>query len=206
MAKKGFDYFKAFAGMVDCAVEASALLEEEINDFHPDKVEDVRARLHVIENSADRKKHELMDNLSREFVPPIEREDIAHLASEIDEVVDCIEDVYLRIYMYNMTEIPQEAKRFTRIISMCCRTLRDVMEEFPKFRKSDRIGALIVDVNSMEEEGDKLYVEGLHKLYGECTDAVWLLTLTYCFERLEKCCDACEHVANVTESVIMKNS
>ena len=93
MAKKGYDYFKAFAEMVDCAVEASALLEAEINEFHPDKVEDVRTRLHVIENSADRKKHELMDNLSREFVPPIEREDIAHLASEIDEVVDCIEDV-----------------------------------------------------------------------------------------------------------------
>ena len=206
MAKKGYDYFKAFAEMVDCAVEASALLEAEINEFHPDKVEDVRTRLHVIENSADRKKHELMDNLSREFVPPIEREDIAHLASEIDEVVDCIEDVYLRIYMYNMTEVPPAAQRFTKIIAMCCRTLRDVMEEFPKFRKSERIGALINDVNSMEEEGDKLYVESMHSLYAECADATKLLPLTYCYERLEKCCDACEHVANVCESVIMKNS
>ena len=151
MAKKGYDYFKAFADMVDCAVEASALLEAEINEFHPDKVEDVRTRLHVIENSADRKKHELMDNLSREFVPPIEREDIAHLASEIDEVVDCIEDVYLRIYMYNMQEMPPAAQRFTKIIAMCCRTLRDIMEEFPKFRKSERFGALIIDVNSMAE-------------------------------------------------------
>ena len=204
--KKGYDYFRAFYDMTVCAVEAAELLEQEIADFHPDKVEGARSKLHVIENRADHKKHEIIDNLSREFVPPIEREDIAELASEIDDVIDCIEDVYLRIYMYNMKEVPPAAKRFTRIITMCCRTLRDIMEEFPKFRKSARIGTLIVDVNSMEEEGDKLYVESMHTLYAECTDAAKLLPLTYCYERFEKCCDACEHVANVAESVIMKNS
>ena len=204
--KKGYDYFRAFYDMTVCAVDAAELLETEITDFHPDKVEEARTKLHVVENRADHIKHEIIDNLSREFVPPIEREDIAQLAGEIDEVVDCIEDVYLRIYMYNMKQVPSSAQRFTRIIAMCCHTLRDIMEEFPKFRKSERIGALIVDVNSMEEEGDKLYVESMHDLYADCADAAKLLPLTYCYERLEKCCDACEHVANVCESVIMKNS
>lgn len=206
MAKKVYDYFKAFSEMVNDAVEAAELLENELNAFDPGRVDEVRTALHVIENRADHKKHELMDKLSREFVPPIEREDIAHLASEIDEVVDNIEDVYLRAYMYNLQQVPPAAKRFTRIITMCCHTLSEIMEEFPKFRKSDRIGALIIDVNSLEEEGDKLYVESMHSLYVECSDITQLMPLTYCYERLEKCCDACEHVANVAESVIMKNS
>lgn len=206
MSKKAYNYFGAFAAMTNCAIAASEILESEMADFDPKRVDDVRTKLHVIENEADYKKHELMDNLSREFVPPIEREDIADMASVIDDVVDCIEDIYLRAYMYNLKQVPPAAKRFTKIISMCCRTLCQIMEEFPKFRKSEQIGALIIDVNSLEEEGDKLYVESMRELYSKGDDVLQILTLSNCYERFEKCCDSCERVANVTESVIMKNS
>lgn len=204
--KKKYNYFQAFAEQVNYCVQAAEYLEKSLNSFDPDTVATARKELHAIENEADYKKHELMDNLAKEFVPPIDREDIVELAHQIDEVVDSIEDVYLRAYMFNLTVIPPAAQQFTRIISMCCRTLRDIMEEFPNYRKSERIKALIIDVNTMEEEGDKLYLESMRKLHTEEKDIHQLLALTYCYERLEKCCDNCEHVANVAESVIMKNS
>lgn len=206
MAKKNYNYFSAFSKQISFCVSASELLEQSFTEFNPSRVDEIRTKLHGIENAADQKKHELMDALSKEFIAPIEREDIARLANEIDEVVDCIEEVYQRAYMFNLKSVPPSAVRFCRIISMCCAALSGIMDEFPKFRRSEKIGALIIDVNSLEGEGDKLYVESMHKLHAESSNPAELLTWTFCYDSLEKCCDACEHVANVTESVIMKNS
>lgn len=204
--KKKYNYFDAFCDLVNYCVQAAELLEKSLANYNTDTAGEVRKQLHQIENEADHKKHELMDNLAKEFVPPIDREDIVELANQIDEVVDSIEDVYLRAYMFNLTVIPPAAQKFTRIITMACRTLRDIMIEFPNYRKSERIKALIIDVNTMEEEGDKLYLESMRELHTSQNDISTLLATTYCYERLEKCCDNCEHVANVAESVIMKNS
>ncbi len=206
MGKKKFNYFTAFSDMIGYCVKAAQLLKSELDTYEPSRQEEVRKQFHAIENEADNKKQEIRDNLAREFVPPLEREDIAQLTGEIDDVVDAIEDIYLRTYMFALKEIPDEIKSFVDIIVDSCLALSCIIDELPRFRKSEKIGECIEKVNSLEREGDKHYVKIMHSLHSECTDSVKLLQMTYCYERLEKCCDDCEDVADLISRIILKNS
>ena len=65
---------------------------------------------------------------------------------------------------------------------------------------------MIIEINHLEENGDKLYTEAMRRLYSESGDAVEILSWTTIYDRFEKCCDMCEHVADSVELVILKNS
>ena len=79
-------------------------------------------------------------------------------------------------------------------------------EDFQNFRKSTTIHDSIIEINRLEEVGDRMYTEAVRNLYLNCKDPVEIVAWTKIFDRLELCCDACEHVANAVEGVMMKNS
>ena len=78
--------------------------------------------------------------------------------------------------------------------------------EFAHFRKSNKISDLIIAVNHLEEEGDKIYINSVKTLFATSNDAIEIMKWREIFNRAEKCCDTCEHIANTIEGVIMKNS
>lgn len=206
MAKKHSEYYEAFISLAKLSCKAARYLNEVLIEFDPEKLPACMVRLHDIEHTADMEKHEMMQKLAREFVTPIEREDIILLANELDEVTDKIEDVLIRIYMYNITSIRPAALEISNVIVRCCEALEIAMIEFPNFHKSKTLHQAVIDVNSMEEEGDALYIESMRNLYVEGGEPISVMAWSEMFDKLEECCDACEHVANVLESVIMKNS
>ena len=171
-----------------------------------DQLAAVLDELHRIEHDADKKKHEMMAVLVKAFITPIEREDIILLSQSIDEVTDKIEDVLIRIYINNVQQIRPEALAFIKVIIRCCEALKEVMEEFADFRKSKTLHGLIIEINALEEEGDRLFIESMRRLHAEVTDPIEIIAWREIYVYLEKCCDACEHVADVVESVIMKNT
>ncbi|MDL2323592.1 DUF47 family protein [Ruminococcaceae bacterium OttesenSCG-928-A16] len=205
MAKKN-EYFDTFQTLVDFSCQAAKELQTSLQEFDPMTLQGKMESMHEIEHNADDEKHTMMTKLAQEFVTPIEREDIILLANEIDEVIDKIEDVLMRIYMYNIKAIRPEALAFTDVIVRCTMALQVAMAEFYNFHKSKEIKQCIIDVNTMEEEGDALYIEAMRTLYTSDADAVTIVAWSETFDRLEECCDACEHVANVMESVMMKNA
>ncbi|MBS4804722.1 MAG: DUF47 family protein [Clostridium sp.] len=156
--------------------------------------------------TADVKKHNMMEKLAKEFITPIERGDIIEMAHYIDNVTDAIEDILVRIYMFNIIDIKKEALDFTNVIIKSCNELKKILKEFYNFKKSQEIHKLIININDFEEEGDKLYTSSIRKLYITSKDPIELMTWTDTFKYFERCCDACESVANLVESVIMKNS
>lgn len=203
--KKGYDYYAMFIDMTDYACQIAKRLQSIIGDFQVNNLSREIPQVHEIEHSADAKTHEMMENLVKEFLPPIEREDIIALTQELDDVVDAIEDILLRLYMYNVEEIRPEAIEFMDIIVRSCEKMKKMMEEFHSFRKSRKIHEYIVEVNNMEEEGDKLYVEAMRRLYVEEEDIMETVVWTQIFQCFEDCCDACEEVAETVETIIMKN-
>lgn len=203
--KKGYDYYAMFIDMTDYACQIAKRLQSIIGDFQVNNLSREIPQVHEIEHSADAKTHEMMENLVKEFLPPIEREDIIALTQELDDVVDAIEDILLRLYMYNVEEIRPEAIEFMDIIVRSCEKMKKMMEEFHSFRKSSKIHEYIVEVNNMEEEGDKLYVEAMRRLYVEEEDIMETVVWTQIFQCFEDCCDACEEVAETVETIIMKN-
>jgi len=204
--RKGNDYFELLAELVNYSCTAATLLHDTLLNFDVIQLENKKDEMHEIEHTADLKKHEMMSKLLKEFITPIEREDIMELAHEIDNVTDAIEDILIKIYMFNITSMRQEALEFSKVILKSCDELKLLMKEFHNFKKSSNIHKLIVNINDLEEEGDKLYTMAIRNLYINSKDPVELMTWKDTFEYFEKCCDACEHAANVVESVIMKNS
>lgn len=204
--KKGNDYFEMLSELVDYSCSAANLLYDTLLNFEVNKIENKIEEMHKIEHSADLKKHYMMDKLLKEFITPIERGDIAELAHEIDNVTDAIEDILARIYMFNITSMRKEALDFANVIIKNCNELKGLMKEFRNYKKSQEIQKLIVNINGLEEEGDKLYIMSIRNLYTTSKDPIELMTWTDTFKYFERCCDACETAANVVESVIMKNS
>lgn len=207
MARKNeFDYFDSFVKLAQYSYDAAKMLDEILINFDVNVLEDKMKKMHNIEHSADIQSHEIIRRLAKEFLTPIEREDIVTLVREIDDVTDCIEDVLLHMYMYNIKEIKNDALRFSKVILQSCEELIKMFEEFKHFHKSKEIHNNIVRINKLEEDGDNIYTEAVRKLHMTSTNPIEIMAWTTAFNRFEKCCDACEEAANMVEGVIMKNS
>lgn len=204
--KRENDYFELLCRQVAHCTEAAGLLQAILADFDPAALQDQLASLHQVEHRADLVKHEMMEKLLHEFITPIEREDITALAQEIDNVTDNIEEVALRAYMYNISAVLPQAVRFGELVGRCCQALEEVVKEFRHFRKSPTLYQKIVAVNELEGEGDQLYTQAMRSLYTEAAEPAALLAWSALYDQLESCCDACEHVADIVETVVMKNS
>ena len=207
MARKNdYNYFETFVKLANYCCLASKLLDETLNNFHVDELQEKMKLMHVIEHDADLEGHEMMRKLAHEFITPIEREDIVALGHEIDNVTDNIEDVLLHMYMYNVPKVRSEALDFSKLIVKSCEALKKTFEEFHNFRRSKEIHKGIVLINKLEEDGDNIYTQAVRRLHMTSTDPIEIMTWTEIINCLEKCCDSCEETANVVESIIMKNS
>lgn len=207
MSKKGERfYFDNFMNCAACACRAAGLLEETLGSFNVKNLPGSIEQMHVIEHEGDSLKHEMMAELMRAFITPIEREDIILLSQNIDEVTDCIEDVLLRVYVNNVSLVTPETVRFTKLIIRCCEAMHQLMRKFPDFKRDAGLHDLIVEINALEEEGDRLFISSMRKLHTESTDPIEIIAWREIYIYLEKCVDACEHVADVIESVVMKNT
>ena len=205
--KKDNNYFEMFVKLTDFSCSAAKQFCEMLGSFDPAKMPEDMKKMHTIEHSADMEKHNMIKLLAKEFITPIEREDIFQLAQELDNVTDSIDDVTMRIYMYNIRSLRPDAIKFAELIQRCTSALREALEAFSDFRKhAAKVNECIIAVNALEEEGDRLYTEAIRGLYCSELGHLDIIAWTEVFERLEMCCDACEHVSDVIESVIMKNT
>lgn len=205
--KKGDNnYFSTFVDLVKYSCDAAALLTEIVNNYDADELKDKMKQMHDIEHAGDVERHIMIKKLAKEFITPIEREDIVALADSIDNVTDTIEDVLMRMYMFNITSMREDAIKLAAIIEKCCAALKKALEEFYNFRKSHTLHGLIIEINRLEEEGDELFKEATRRLYVEVRDPIEVLGWDQVLHYMEKCCDACEDVSDVIESVMMKNS
>ena len=204
--KKDYNYYDKFVELVDYSCKCAEILNTSLINFNVNNIDKDLEVLHEIEHSADLAKHEMLNQLAGEFIAPIEREDIVSLSQQIDDITDAIEDVLIKINMYNVKTIKPEVFEFIKLIEKCTSALKVAIEEFYNYKKSSTLSKKLIEVNSFEEQGDDLYYTTVYKLYRETKDPIELLVWTEIYDHLEKCCDACEQAADVIESVVMKNS
>lgn len=205
-SKKDNKYFDSFVEMVDYSCEAAIYLKDIIYNFDPNKIKKQTKEMHDIEHSGDIARHNMTKSLAKEFITPIEREDIMEMADAIDTVTDKIEDVALRLYMFNIKEIRDDAKKMAEVIVKCTEALKDALVEFSNFRKSKIIQEKLIEINTFEEEADQLYIMSVRHLFEDVSDGLLAASWNQTFHYMEDVCDACEDAADVIESVIMKNS
>lgn len=205
--KEKFDYFSAMEKIVGFACEEASTLDRVMREFNPDKIFDQMNAMHLIENEADKVNHEIYDRLASEFITPIERDDILNLSQQLDEIVDCIEDVMMRLYMYDIREMYSPALEISSLIEKSTNALRVAMIEFGNFKKSETIKQLLIDVSDYEETADKKFVMGIRHLHTKHKeDLEFINTWENMLVRMEKCCDACAHAGDMMSTIIMKNT
>ena len=207
MAKKQDEYyFKNFVECAELACKGSQLLETIVNNFDSEKVDQYRTDMHNIEHSADLKKHEMLNVLLKAFITPIDREDILSMSQNIDELSDKIEDVLIRIYFNRVKAIRPRAIEFVSIVNKCFGEVLEMLREFSDFKRSKTLKEHIININTLEETADKLYIDCMYELHDGKTDVLEVIAWTDVYTYLEKCADTCEHIADLVESLAMKNS
>ncbi len=204
--RKENDYFTMFVEAVSYSYKAAENLHEVLLHYRPEELPGRLDAMHKIEHAADLFKHDMMSLLLKEFITPIDREDIIDLSNAIDHVTDAIEDVLLKLYMFDVPELRDDVVPFASLIMDCCSELRGLMEEFRNFRKSKTIREKVIGLNRLEEEGDQLYLRAMRRLHSSSGNVVDRLIWTELYDQIEKCCDKCEDVADVVERVVLKNS
>ena len=206
MAKGDKFYFENFAETAALSKKAAEYLLNCLENYDPKNLRPMLHTMHEIEHSADGKKHEMNAALAKAFVTPVDREDLDMLSHRIDDVTDQIEEVLQMFYIDNIQTVNPAAVEFATRIVKACDILCTLMDEFENFKKSKKIHELIVELNDMEEECDKLYLTSMRELSKNATDVLLTLSWRDIYGSLEACVDACEHAGDCVRTVIMKNT
>jgi predicted phosphate transport protein (TIGR00153 family) len=163
---------------------------------------DASKEMEVLERSGDEVIHEIFRRLQSTFLTPFDPEDIQALATALDDVLDAVEDATFRIVAYRLDPIPEACVRLGQLVNESCRSLSSAVEAL-----HDRKPCLehCVEVNRIENQADAIERAQIANLFASDIDAVSLLKQKEVYELLENATDRCEDVADVLQSVAIKN-
>ena len=204
--KRKQDYFLILERQSAYGVQAAQILKDFLSDFDAFRMPETVREMHRIEQEADEVRKELTEALSREFLPPIEREDLLSLSMQLDDVTDAVEDTLRHLYMFNIESAAPDAVGLAEATLSCCGALHKAVQGFREFKKMEKFRPLLLPVHEWESRSDALYTESVRSLYCGTNDPRQLLRWTQIYGNLESCCDICEHAADVMETVMFKNA
>ncbi len=194
-------YFELFEEAGHNIMRSAELLELLLADYpdHRELAQDIRD----CEHEGDRITHEILDRLNHTFVTPIDREDILALTSALDDIVDYIEEVADYLGLYKIEAPMDQAIRLAEVINQAA---RQIAEAIPRLRGFNDISSHTVEINRLENEGDRITREAIASLFDGGIDPMVVIRWKDLFERLEAAIDAAEHVAHILEGIVIKNS
>ncbi len=201
IAPRDREFFDLFDEAAGNSVRAAELLLEMIRDF-PEKSELAREIL-IAEQEGDRITHDIIKRLNQTFVTPIDREDIYGLASALDDVVDFTEEAADFLILYKVEAPMEQSVRLAEVLVHACRQIAEAM---PRMRGFKDISHYTVEVNRLENDGDRISREAMAALFDDGIDPMVVIRWKDIYERLEQAIDATERVANILEGIVIKNS
>ena len=158
-------YFDSFVAQCKFSCEIAKRTGELLHDYKYDEVKDNLIELHGIEHAADQIQHDITEHLIKEFITPLEREDIVLMAQELDNLTDAIEDIMITCYEYDLRKVDDIMLSYIDLIEKSLSLLLDLLMRFSSFKKDSSLGQIIVEINKHEETGDRIFREGMHNLF-----------------------------------------
>ncbi len=195
------EFFDLFEESGSNIVRAADLLDQMLRGY-PENAGLARDIL-VCEQEGDRITHDIIRLLNTRFVTPIDREDIYELASALDDVVDYAEEAADYLGLYKIEAPMEEAQRQAHILLLASRQIAEAM---PRLRGFKDISHFTVEINRLENDGDRTIREAMAALFDGRIDPMVVIRWKDIYERLEAAIDATEHVANILEGIVIKNS
>jgi uncharacterized protein len=199
--RKDIDFFEPFDKASRNVIKAASLLLSAFKDM--EHLESISKEIREAEKEGDMMTHDIIRQLNKSFITPIDREDMHALCDKIDDVVDRIWACAERLTMFRIKEPTDEAIEMamellvtTEMMSKAIIALRD--------KKYPFVQEYCIEINSLENRIDKLYRGALGRLFDEVKDPIFLIKWKEVYEYIEDASDACEDVANILEGIVLK--
>jgi predicted phosphate transport protein (TIGR00153 family) len=194
-------FYDMFTKLANQLVQGSSLLAEMLSDTsdRPAIVERMREEEHL----ADEATHDIIKRVNSTFVTPFDREDIYDLASNLDDVMDYMEEAVDLIQLYEIGHLPEELSEQAEVLRRCAELTAATM---PSLKTMKGLDEYWIEINRLENTGDKTYRRILAKLFSGQYEALEVLKLKDVVESLEDAIDAFEKVANTIEQIAVKES
>src|SRR5437764_4372609 len=194
-------YFELFEEAGQNILTAADLLDRMLVSFPDSK--DLAREILDCEHEGDRIVHDIISRLNHTFVTPIDREDILALASALDDIVDYTEEVADYLGLYKIEAPMDQAIKLAHVLRAAA---KQIAEAIPRLRDFRDISHYTVEINRLENEGDRITREAVAALFDGGIDPMVVIRWKDVYERLEAAIDATERVANIMEGIVIKNS
>jgi predicted phosphate transport protein (TIGR00153 family) len=194
-------FYDLFSKSANQLVEGAALLSEMMVDG-ADR-QSIAERMREQEHLADDIAHDVIRQVNKTFVTPFDREDIYSLASGLDDVMDYMEEAVDLVLLYEVEHLPSELMQQVEVIQRCAALTAETM---PRLRSMKNLDEYWIEINRLENAGDKSYRRILANLFSGEHEALEVLKLKDIVDSLESAIDAFETVANIVEQIAVKES
>ena len=196
-----FELFEQQAAVISRGLE---LFEQLLKEYP--RRQELNLQIKAVENEADDVAHKIFNLLNNTFVTPFDREDIQMLAHRMDDVMDLIDKAGSRMELYDLPAPPVNTDRMLVIIQKAFDKISTAISMLRNQKQNETILQLCVEINSLENDGDALLRESLARLFRETTDPFYLIKAKEIYESLEEATDRCEDLANILETILIKNA
>ena len=195
-------FFNILERQAELVLKAAQLFKKLLNEPEnfPENIKEMRR----IEHEGDEIVHQMIHRLHKSFITPIDQQDLANLTSLYDDVLDYIDSVANRIFMFEIKEPDDIIKEFSVIIEKQVAEVNEALKQIRKIKQQE-IEKRFKKVHSLENVADDLHDETIVKLYKE-KDAVRIIIMKEIYDFLEEITDKCEDVCLVIQDIVLKNA
>lgn len=200
---KEIDFFEIFEKAATNLVKATSLLVSLLENF--DNIEARAKEIYELEQDGDMLTHDIMKKLNRTFITPIDREDIHSLASSMDDILDLIWGGVDRLVVFKITSPTQEVIEIAKDLHKTTEVVQKTINEL-RSKNYSHVQEHCIEINRLENRIDRIFRDALGKLFDDIKDPLLIIKWKEIYEHLEDASDRCEDVANVLESIVLKNA
>ncbi|GAA3241199.1 DUF47 domain-containing protein [Actinocorallia longicatena] len=194
-------FYGLFADSANNLVTGARLLVELISEG-ADR-EAIAEKMRACEHAGDECTHAIMHRLNESFITPFDREDIYDLASQLDDVMDYMEEAADLVVLYKIQRLPKDVLRQVEVLERAAELTAEAM---PRLKTLRELNAFWIEINRLENQADQIYRKLLAHLFSGEYEPLEVMKLKEVIDRLEDAADAFEHVANTVETIAVKES
>jgi predicted phosphate transport protein (TIGR00153 family) len=194
-------FYELFTEMANHLVLGADLLAQML-DTGTDKAS-IGEQMREAEHQADETTHKIIKRANSTFITPFDREDIYRLASSLDDVMDFMEETVDLVGLYELGDLPAD---FAPQVEVLQRATQLTAEAMPRLRTMKDLEEYWIEINRLENQGDRSYRRILAKLFSGNYKSLEVLKLKDVVDSLEHAIDALESVANTVEQIAVKES
>jgi len=197
-------FFDLFEQAARNSHEGALALADLFNDFN--NIDAKAARIEDIEHAGDKITHDTITKLNKTFITPFDREDIHRLIGRLDDIIDLMDTGVSRMMLYKISKPTDDARGLAKVLVDSTAILVELLPLLRNEKNMPDILKMCIAVNTLENEGDRIQKHALASLFESGFDAANMIKWKDIYEILESATDRCEDVANIVESIAIKNA